>query len=731
MTIELYGAVLRDAGRLPSLLLASPNATRLILNLSRGAFLVNADSSHNMAKSEDGLLVAGALDALAALRRPITSLTVLHLSCPLTLPSASTLAYLASCGLTELELQDISIQRAASDGASNLLRSPPPSMPDQLPAESLADSIRSRGTAMVRFACSLPSLRRLSLCNAAFSASDVSALAGLTQLEELSLIGAMKCGGPGGSPSSGPSQSQLPKLVDAMAAVPTYKHLLAALPRLRRLRLPMPIASSSCTYGGNTTGSGWDSDDCEDDIDDTIDGLDDDCGSFLSTNGFLSDGCSCAFTDALSNSSGFFAVSTLLDPGAMCQLDRSPLSSFELQNLGASPIHALDCSVGNISNGNIPLRDVPEASGGFLYKMLSWPSSVSRSRSSLCVYGQPAPTPVEAMAPVASLCPAGPVFGDWCFPPHLEELTIPLCFLNGPAFRAACEAYGSGGDGSHDSGAGVEGAAHRRLRALHVICAPGYTVWEGSFLNGYPDFAAMARLASSLESLHLALELGGSGRNALHKDRLRDCLRHLQALHKLQDLRIEETRQPVCFSVNRMSQHVGGGLSQSRALLNDLLGINGYGTRLPNSSGSREAEKRKPLALPLMPHLGPERTTPLPTFPLPRLPTSQRLPTPPHVPSNDYFFPLPSTPSFSHAPIVTPYAGVSKSASAPDPGLHFCDNTSAPCFDSLLLHWPHLRTLSVCGQCAIRSTCDGQTRLVPLSSLKDMSVLIGFQSCGL
>ncbi|GIL58608.1 hypothetical protein Vafri_13623, partial [Volvox africanus] len=375
MAIELSGAVLRDAGRLPSLLLASPNAARLILNLSCGTFSVNADSKHNVAKSEDGLLVASALDALAALRRPITSLTVLHLSCRLTLPSASTLAYLASCGLTELELQDVSIQRAASDGASNLLRPPPPFMPDQLPAESLADSIRARGTAMVRFACSLPSLRRLSLCSAAFSASDVSALAGLTQLEELSLIGAMECGGPAGSAPSGPSQSELPKLVDALAAVPTYKHLLAALPRLRRLRLPMPIASSSYMYGRNTTVSGWDSDDCEDDIEDSIDGLDDDCGSW-STNGSLSDGRSGAYTDALSNSSGFFAVSTLdlrSNPGTtMRQSECSPLNSFELQNLGASPIQALDCTVGNISDGNIHLRDAPKASwsGGFLDKKL-------------------------------------------------------------------------------------------------------------------------------------------------------------------------------------------------------------------------------------------------------------------------------------------------------------------------------------------------------------------------
>ncbi|GIL58610.1 hypothetical protein Vafri_13625 [Volvox africanus] len=193
------------------------------------------------------------------------------------------------------------------------------------------------------------------------------------------------------------------------------------------------------------------------------------------------------------------------------------------------------------------------------------------------------------------------------------------------------------------------------------------------------------------------------------------------------DLRIEETRQPVCFSVNRMTQHIRGALSQSRALLYDLLGINGYGICHPNSSGALEAEKRTPLALPLMPRLAPQRATPLPSFPLPCLPTLQRLSTPPRVPSNVYLLPLPliETPSFPHAPAVTSYAAVSKSASTPDPGLWSCVNTSAPCLDSLLLHWPHLQTLSVCGQCAIRSTCDGQTRLVPPSSMKDMSKFMG------
>ncbi|GIL97698.1 hypothetical protein Vretimale_3251, partial [Volvox reticuliferus] len=131
MAIELSGAVLRDAERLSSLLSASPNATRLILNFSLDTFSdrVNSESIQNVAENNEGLLVAGALDALAALRRPITSLTVRHLSCPLMPPSATTLAYLASCGLTQLELRDASIQRAASDGASSLLRSHPPTMP--------------------------------------------------------------------------------------------------------------------------------------------------------------------------------------------------------------------------------------------------------------------------------------------------------------------------------------------------------------------------------------------------------------------------------------------------------------------------------------------------------------------------------------------------------------------------------------------------------------------------
>ncbi|GIL97696.1 hypothetical protein Vretimale_3249, partial [Volvox reticuliferus] len=213
------------------------------------------------------------------------------------------------------------------------------------------------------------------------------------------------------------------------------------------------------------------------------------------------------------------------------------------------------------------------------------------------------------------LCPGVPVGCEWCFPPHLEELTIPLCFLNGPVFRAACEVYGSGGGSCHDGGVCVDGAAHRRLRSLHIICAPGYTMWEGSFLNGDSDFAVIARLAPSLESLHLSLEFGGSGRNALRKDRLRDCLHHLQALNKLQDLRIEETRQPVCFSVHRTTQYVGAPLSQPGFLLYDLLGIN---ISRANSSGSLITETRTQLALPLLPRFGSGRSAPLPAvLPLP------------------------------------------------------------------------------------------------------------------
>ncbi|GIL58613.1 hypothetical protein Vafri_13626, partial [Volvox africanus] len=468
-TLKVPRDVLRNYDHLIGALAAFPNARYIILDLSRQVQPLHTRAVVNLARETGDNLVDGALDALAALRHSLTSLAVLHLSCRLTLPSASTLAYLASCGLTELELQDVSIQRAASDGASNLLRPPPPFMPDQLPAESLADSIRARGTAMVRFACSLPSLRRLSLCSAAFSASDVSALAGLTQLEELSLIGAMECGGPAGSAPSGPSQSELPKLVDAMAAVPTYKHLLAALPRLRRLRLPMAMAIRNLC--GGMRRELFDSDDEDVLKDDRCDGED----SVVRRDCSLSVGTAAAE-----------------DPGMGQAQGRGP---------GSAPLGLeFGTRTRNLTLSGAPSSD-RETEGGREF---------------------------------SAMCPVGPVCGGWRFPPHLEELTIPLCLLNGPAFRAACEVYGSGGDSSDDSGAGVDGAAHRQLRALHVICAPGYTVWEGSFLNGYSDFAAMARLASSLESLHLALEFGGSGRNALRRDRLRDCLRPLRALHRLQ-----------------------------------------------------------------------------------------------------------------------------------------------------------------------------------------------------
>ncbi|GIL76991.1 hypothetical protein Vretimale_3278 [Volvox reticuliferus] len=578
----------RNYEDLSGALAAFPNARCIVLDLSRQIRLVHTHALEDKSEVTDDDLVSGALDTVAALRHSLTSLAVLHLSYSLTLPSATALAFFVSCSLTELELQDISIQRAASDGTSNLQRSHPPTMPGQMQAETLADSIRARGTAMVQFACSLPSLRRLSLCNAAFSTSDIAALAALTQLEELSLIGAMECGGPGGSPYSGPPDSQCPKFVGAMAAVPTYKHLLAALPRLRRLRLPMAIP----TPCGGTRHELFDSDD-EDGI---MDDQDDDEISLVHLNRSLWAG-----------------------PAAAQREDRT-------QGRG-------DSSAPQVQGCSIRTQHLT----------LSGPSDQDGGREFL------------------TMCPGVPVGCEWCFPPHLEELTIPLCFLNGPVFRAACEVYGSGGGSCHDGGVCVDGAAHRRLRSLHIICAPGYTMWEGSFLNGDSDFAVIARLAPSLESLHLSLEFGGSGRNALRKDRLRDCLHHLQALNKLQDLCITGTHQPVCFTIRK-----------TRDDRSDILSYF-YGLPRP-CTGIRLDVMQPPAHPPFLVRPG----------------------------SGDPIFAVPQP--------------------TPQPPRNSGSSRPAHCPDSLLIHWPQLRTLSVCGQCAIRSGCDGQIRLVWLSSVDHISV---------
>lgn len=76
----------------------------------------------------------------------------------------------------------------------------------------------------------------------------------------------------------------------------------------------------------------------------------------------------------------------------------------------------------------------------------------------------------------------------------------------------------------------------RRLTVNELSCPPSHAA-AGSTASWSPqsdrDFVALSFLSHSLESLHLCLELEGSGQSTLRRDRLRDCLAQLRALKKI------------------------------------------------------------------------------------------------------------------------------------------------------------------------------------------------------
>ncbi|GLC48633.1 hypothetical protein PLESTB_000119800 [Pleodorina starrii] len=675
--VILSRKTIRDHALLRRVFTTFPDASRVTLDFN-GGLQDNVYSITEAADDDDAALVDGALDALAALRHPLTSLTILHLSRPLPLPSTATLDYLASCGLSELQLQDVSIQRSASDGASNLLRShspPSPSLPGQLPGSSLADSIRARGAAMVRFACCLPTLQRLSLCNAAFSSGDVAALAALTQLQELSLDGAMECSPCSQLAANSPLQNLFPE-APAASAGPAFKTVLASLPRLRRLQLPMAIPAP-LPPSVQVSASRFDNDD--------DDGAD---------NGFMVDDWDSGSADAdaeplpssSSDRSDFWDTRSSASSGSGSRNSAAwgPCNS----TWATSWLHApLGAAIGG---------------GGGDDAARFGATKESRERQ-------------------VGRCSAA---GGWVFPPLLEELTIPLCSLNGPVFRAACEAYGHGSnsygsgsgsywtDGDRSGGNGASAGVWTArcdgtssgggLRAMHITCAPGYTVWDGSFLKADRDFAALSLLGSSLECLHLSLELGGSGRGALLRDRLRTCLRHLRPLARLKVLHLTETRQPFCFAARKSST---GQLDLLSALLGDacepprpcLL------VPLPRLSlGQRQGEP-EPSQPPLQP---------LPILPRNNDPLRRRVASLP--PSRLASFMLSAAPS----PPIAPASAASSAPSWP------------PSLDCLLVPWPHLETLVVCGRHAVRSGRGCHTRLVLLESLEQMMEVQGQAGTG-
>lgn len=469
------------------------------------------------------------LSAMAASRhhRPLR-LSIRGLSAALPEPPAELLELLQESDIIqELQLEDVSIERLAQEGAGNLLRStstPPvpawsmaslhpaqtllavpatpinnsaggafafaecsaahPMSPLQAGAASASDSFdkiqdlhpsqfdghalktqpqarmpvsddfRARGTGLLRLAAAMPSLRRLSLRAAVFPAAEVVALAAAVPLlEELSLDGAMEVDTAGPAVAAAVAALSLSKpgaAVSAAAATSAatshvYKGLLAALPRLRLLRLPLPLAApqqrselAAATVAHSpfiadpyTVAPGlaaplpllYDSDD------------DDDCYSLAS-----------AYGSSISHSGGSSSI----------------FSGWSVA--GASAV-----STGSGADGAVTAHS---AAGS------CWRTPAIATSSTFA-------TPVHA-TPKAVAFRAAAEPSDWTFPSRLAELSVPMCGANGPVFFAALNVLGGCGGKAAEAKTEEEEAqekARRGLRALHVPCPTGYSPWDGAFLK--------------------------------------------------------------------------------------------------------------------------------------------------------------------------------------------------------------------------------------------------------
>ncbi|KAG2487142.1 hypothetical protein HYH03_014255 [Edaphochlamys debaryana] len=552
----------------------SRSSGRVVIDLS-------ASTPAGLNFGDEPTLISAALAALAEAGHPLASLALLGLSEPLRLPEPATLAFLCSCGLSELQLSDVSAKRAEADGAANLLRPAPPTSSGSDsdcegggPVVSLADSIRTRGSAMLRFAAALPQLKRLTACSAAFPAAHVSALAALSGLEELSLSGAMECApGPGPTPGRGGpcgrSLASAGRQGPAAVASATYQGLLAALPRLRRLALPMALASQepSAAYGTRwgapaAASSLYDSSDDEDCGPDPglSSGYTSDAGASSlqwTWGGLTGGGGSGGIMSGLSGystDSGLAAQSTASlrgDAGSLLGAGGwGVLTALRLHHEAESCLASSSAATG-LCVSPLPPPRVLLSRKASEDDFAAWASSAADLDTAAAAAQTPrSGTPPSAPASARSR-PA------WRFPPGLEEMTLPLCALNTPLFHALCCEYGSdryehggvcGTEASYGDAA-ADGASlpYAGLKALHVTCAPGYSSWEGSFLKTEADFAALSRL-TGLETLHLALELGAPG-GPRRETLLRAAFARLRALPNIRELRISETRLPLCFTV--------------------------------------------------------------------------------------------------------------------------------------------------------------------------------------
>ncbi|KAG2438679.1 hypothetical protein HXX76_005226 [Chlamydomonas incerta] len=527
------------------------------------------------------------LAALAASRRRALRLSIRGLSAALPEPSTELLELLQqSDGIEELQLDDISIERLAQEGAGNLLRdsSTPPvpawstasmhpsqtllampatpinnsaggafsiiecgaahpggcalSSPSQANAGSdklqdahqcqsgghahktqprmpVSDDFRARGTGLLRLAAAMPSLRRLSLRAAVFPAAEVAALAAaLPLLEELSLDGAMEvdAAGPAAAvaalTSARPGAAMSAAAATSAAASHVYKGLLAALPRLRLLRLPMPLAApqqrpllqplaaaaamhSPFVADRYVAAAGlpaplpllYDSDD-EDDFD---------CYSLPSTY--------CGGSNTCSGSSS---------------------SIFGSWSVAGSTASGAD-------------------GAGVAHCAGSWGRAPTVAGSSFAAPdANPKPLSVSAAAAESG----------WTFSSRLSEFSVPMCAANGPVFFAALSALGGCTGKAVKPEVEADPAQERGgLRALHVPCPAGYSPWDGAFLKSEQDFAALAGLAPALEVLHLALPPALTAPAAAGL--LRACLGHLAKLQDVKELRVIEAKLPACFSVRK------------------------------------------------------------------------------------------------------------------------------------------------------------------------------------
>ncbi|KAG2445364.1 hypothetical protein HYH02_008829 [Chlamydomonas schloesseri] len=402
----------------------------------------------------------------------------------------------------------------------------------------VADEFRARGTGLLRLAAAVPSLRRLSVRGAAFPAAEVVALAAaLPQLEELSLDGAMEVdttcpavlaaamatlGKPGAQVSAAAAT--------AAAASQVFKQLLAALPRLRLLRLPMPLAAPQQQLLMGDSGAAARGAHLPDFVP----------GRFVAAAGLAAPLHLLYDSDDDDEIDCYSHASTFAGNGGNGSGRSSSSSIFSSWGIaGASATSSASSADGDAA------ATASTQAGSWHVPNIGVPGSAFATHA---VPLTPHAAPSRATAAATAVTEA-----DWRFPHHLAELSVPMCAANGPVLFAALAALGEGSSSSINT-AGLQPPQEQEqqrgcLRALHVPCPAGYSPWDGAFLKTEQDFAALAGLAPRLEVLHLCLPPALTAPAAAGT--LRACLSHLSQLRNVKELRVSEAKLPACFSVRK------------------------------------------------------------------------------------------------------------------------------------------------------------------------------------